>query len=110
MALTRIPVYRVTSRPNLFMGGDRELVMFSAIIAFALIFALQTLASIFVGVVFWMVTVFFLRLMAKYDPHLRHIYLKDVKYLRYYAPHSSPSYANSNLQESFYKNPDTIYR
>ncbi len=110
MALTRVRVYRVTSRPNLFLGGDRELVMFTAIISFALIFALQTLAALIVGVAFWMFSVYCLRLMAKDDPQLRSIYLTDVKYQKRYAPYSSPSYVNSNLQESFYKNPDTLYR
>lgn len=109
MALTTIPVYRVTSRPNLFLGGDRELVMFTAIIAFALIFALQTLSTVVVGVVFWMFSVFCLRLMAKSDPMLRHIFLKDMKYDKYYFPESSPSYENSNLQASFYTDPDTMY-
>jgi type IV secretion system protein VirB3 len=109
MALTKVAVYRVTSRPNLFLGGDRELVMFTGVISAALIFALQTFSTIVVGVLFWMFAVFALRLMAKYDPHLRRIYLRDIQYQKYYAADSSPSYANSNLQESFYRNPDTIY-
>lgn len=110
MALTKVSVYRVTSRPNLFLGGDRELVMFTGIISTALIFALQTFSTIVVGALFWMFAIFVLRLMAKYDSHLRQIYLRDIKYQKYYAPDSSPSYVNGNLQESFYRNPDTIYK
>jgi hypothetical protein len=41
MALRTIPIRRAGNRENLFMGGDRELVMFSGLLAFALIFSAQ---------------------------------------------------------------------
>ena len=36
MALRAIPIRRAGNRINLFMGGDRELVMFTGLIATAL--------------------------------------------------------------------------
>lgn len=41
MALRAIPIRRAGNRENLFMGGDRELVMFSGLLAGALIFSAQ---------------------------------------------------------------------
>lgn len=45
MALRAIPIRRAGNRHNLFMGGDRELVMFSGLLAFALIFSAQELRA-----------------------------------------------------------------
>jgi type IV secretory pathway TrbD component len=42
MALRAIPIRRAGNRENLFMGGDRELVMFSGLLAGALIFSAKT--------------------------------------------------------------------
>ena len=40
MSLRAITIHRAGNRPSLFMGGDRELVMFAGLLAFALIFGL----------------------------------------------------------------------
>jgi hypothetical protein len=49
MALRKIPIRRAGNRDNLFMGGDRELVMFSGLLAFALVFSAQELRATVVG-------------------------------------------------------------
>ena len=49
MALRTIPIRRAGNRHNLFMGGDRELVMFAGLLAFALIFSAQELRATVVG-------------------------------------------------------------
>jgi type IV secretory pathway TrbD component len=36
MALRRVTIHRAGIRPHLFLGGDRELVLFSGLIAFVL--------------------------------------------------------------------------
>ena len=41
MALRKIPIRRAGNRHNLFMGGDREMVMFSGLLAAILVFAAQ---------------------------------------------------------------------
>ena len=51
MALRTIPIRRAGNRDNLFMGGDRELVMFSGLLAFALVFSAQELRATVVGIV-----------------------------------------------------------
>ncbi|MET0618557.1 MAG: VirB3 family type IV secretion system protein, partial [Luteibacter sp.] len=38
MAIRTVPIRRAGNRDNLFMGGDRELVLFSGLLAAALIF------------------------------------------------------------------------
>ena len=53
MALRTIPIRRAGNRDNLFMGGDRELVMFSGLLAAVLIFAAQDWTAAMIGVAMW---------------------------------------------------------
>lgn len=103
MALRTVPIRRAGNRDNLFMGGDRELVMFSGLMAFALIFSAQELRATVIGLVLWFGALFALRLMAKSDPKLRLVYLRHRKYKRYYAPRSTPFRLNPNSQGKQYK-------
>ncbi|HCB2140854.1 TPA: conjugal transfer protein TrbD, partial [Escherichia coli] len=80
MALRTIPIRRAASRTNLFMGGDRELVMFSILLAAVLIFTSQDWIAAGVGIGIWGGALFLLRKMAKSDPMLRHVYLRSLKY------------------------------
>ncbi|HNK51399.1 MAG TPA: conjugal transfer protein TrbD, partial [Nitrospira sp.] len=68
MALRKIPIRRAGNRDNLFMGGDRELVMFSGLLAFALVFSAQELRATVVGLLLWFGALYALRIMAKADP------------------------------------------
>ena len=45
MALRKVPIRRIGNRHNLFMGGDRELVMLSGLLAFALVFNAQEMRA-----------------------------------------------------------------
>ena len=48
MSIRRVPIYRVGQKPITVLGGDRELVMFAGLLAFALAFAAVTwLATLF---------------------------------------------------------------
>lgn len=96
MALRTAPIRRAGNRPNLFMGGDRELVMFSALMAGALIFSAQDWRATAFGAVLWPFSLFFLRLMAKSDPLMRKVYLRHRAYQRYYAAHSTPFRSNGH--------------
>lgn len=80
MALRTIPIRRVASRTNLFMGGDRELVMFSILLAAVLIFTSQDWIAAGVGFAIWGGSLALLRRMAKSDPLLRQVYLRSLKY------------------------------
>lgn len=90
MALRTVPIHRVGNRHNLFMGGDRELVMFSGLLSFALIFTAQEWGATAFGLVLWFVSLFLFRLMAKSDPQLRPVYLRHRRYKAYYPPRSTP--------------------
>ena len=90
MALRTVTIHRATNRQNLFMGGDREMVMFSGLMAGALIFTAQELRATIFGLFLWFGALFILRLAAKSDPQLRHVYLRSRRYAPYYPPHSTP--------------------
>lgn len=91
MTLRTIPIRRVASRTNLFMGGDRELVMFSILLAAVLIFATQDWIAAGVGIVIWAGALTLLRKMAKSDPMMRQVYMRSLKYNQsYYAPRATP--------------------
>jgi type IV secretion system protein TrbD len=103
MALRKIPIRRAGNRTNLFMGGDRELVMFAGLLAFALIFSAQELRATVFGLALWFTTLYACRLMAKHDPKMRQVYLRHRRYKRFYAPRSTPFRANSSSQGRQYK-------
>lgn len=103
MALRTIPIRRAGNRQNLFMGGDRELVMFAGLMAFALIFAAQEWKATVVGLLLWFGALFLCRLMAKSDPKLRFVYMRHRKYKPYYPARSTPFRENTFSQGRQYK-------
>lgn len=103
MALRTVAIRRSGNRPNLFMGGDRELVMFSGLLAFALIFSAFELQATLFGIILWVFALFALRLMAKHDPQLRPVYLRHRKYKAYYPARSTPFVINSPTQAEQYR-------
>ena len=88
--LKATPIHRSANRTNLFMGGDRELVMFSGLLAATLIFASMNWLAAIVGVFLWVSAIYLLRLMAKSDPKMRYVYLRHIKYAPYYPARSTP--------------------
>lgn len=103
MALRTIPIRRAGNRHNLFMGGDRELVMLAGLLAFALIFNAQELQATAVGLLLWFGALFACRRMAKADPQMRPVYMRHRKYRPYYPPRSTPYRVNTNSQGRQYK-------
>lgn len=103
MALRDIPIRRAGNRPNLFMGGDRELVMFAALLAVALIFAAQEWRATFFGIGLWFGALYVLRLMAKADPLMRRVYLRHRQYRAYYPARSTPWRDNTTKQGKRYQ-------
>jgi len=103
MALKKTSIRKIGTRENLFMGGDRKLVMVAGLMAFSLIFnAQETRATVF-GIVLWVGALFALRLAAKSDPKLRHVYMRHRKYKRYYPARSTPFRVNTRSQGKQYK-------
>jgi type IV secretory pathway TrbD component len=103
MSLRTIPIRRAGNRHNLFMGGDRELVMFSGLMAFALIFSAQELRATVFGLLLWFGALYLCRLMAKADPRLRSVYMRHRKYRPYYPARSTPFRVNTRSQGKQYK-------
>jgi type IV secretory pathway TrbD component len=102
MSLRAIPIRRAGNRHNLFMGGDRELVMFAGLLAFALVFSAQELRATVLGVLLWFANLHALRMMAKSDPKLRSVYLRHRKYRSYYPARSTPFRLNTRSQGKQY--------
>ena len=94
MALRTAPFHRSLTRPNLFLGGDRELTMLSGLCSFALMFVALTVTAFVYGILLWLICLFLLRQMAKSDPDMRHVYLRHIRYAKNYPPRSCPLYEN----------------
>ena len=104
-ALERVSIHRALTRSNLFLGCDRELVMFAGLLSGTMIFYAFEWKSAIVGVLFWFLAVYLLRLMAKHDPKLRNIYMRHRLYKSYYPPLSSPWRNNPESQGKQYRDP-----
>jgi type IV secretory pathway TrbD component len=103
MALRTLPIRRAGNRSSLFMGGDRELVMLSGVMAFALIFSAAELRATVVGIVLWFAALFVFRWMAKVDPRMRQVYLRHRRYAAYYPPRATPFRNNTTAQGRQYR-------
>ncbi len=88
--LQRNRIHRALSRPNLLMGADRELVLITGLAAVILIFVVLTVYSAILGVAIWIFIVGLLRVMAKSDPLMRHVYIRHISYKAHYKPTSAP--------------------
>ncbi len=89
-SLQRHCIHRALSRPNLLLGADRELVLTTGIAAVILIFVVLTVYSALFGIAVWMIVVGLLRIMAKSDPLMRHVYLRHISFKPYYKATASP--------------------
>jgi type IV secretory pathway TrbD component len=89
--LRRTALHRALHRANLLLGGERELVLITAIICGGLaVSALNVVASAIGGGV-WVIAIGLLRMMAKADPQMSRIYLRQLRYRAYYPPRSRPA-------------------
>lgn len=79
-----IKFHQSANRPNLLMGGDRELVLVSALMAAILVFAMGNFWGIPLGVVLWLVCVAVLSRLGKADPMMRAVYLRHIRYKMFY--------------------------
>jgi type IV secretion system protein VirB3 len=89
-ALHRHRIHRALSRPNLLMGADRELVLVTGLASAILIFVVLTVYSALFGISLWVAIIGLLRMMAKSDPLMRHVYIRHIRYRHHYRPTSSP--------------------
>ena len=101
--LRRVPIHRVGYRPNLFLGGDRELTMYAIFLNFSLAATALNWFATAVAVLLSAASVYLLRKMAKADPRMRDVYFRHRKYSRYYPARSTPFRENTRSQEKLYK-------
>lgn len=103
MGIRTVPIRRAGNRDNLVLGGDRELVMFAGLLAGALIFSAHELKAGVFGLLLWMCALQVFRIMAKADPKMRFVYLRQRRYRPYYAPRSTPFRVNGPAEEAQYR-------
>lgn len=92
--LRHTPIQRALHRDNLVMGGERELVLLSAVICGGLIITAQNLVAVFVCVPLWLIILFLLRKLAKTDAHMSRVFIRQRAFRPYYPPRSTPFYRN----------------
>jgi type IV secretory pathway TrbD component len=88
--LRRTPVYRALTRPNLFLGGERELVLITAIVCAGVAASGVNIVAAAVGLTVWLLCIGVFRMMAKADPRMSKVYLRQLKYRPYYPARSRP--------------------
>ena len=86
-----IVIHQSANRPHLLLGGDRELVLFAALLSAMLVFALVTWWGVLAGILLWFLAIAVLSRMGKADPLLRHVYLRHLRYQAFYPAKSSVS-------------------
>ncbi|WP_432737292.1 conjugal transfer protein TrbD [Maridesulfovibrio sp. FT414] len=85
-----IAIHRSLHRKTLVMGGDRELVMLSAVIALTVGVGGKTMPSIAAAIVYWIVSLLIFRRMAKEDPQMLQVWLRHRKQQDFYPARSTP--------------------
>ncbi len=89
--MRRTPIHRALVRPHLLLGGERELVLVTIIIAVGLSVTSQNLVAAVVSLLIWLVVMAAIRWMASVDPLLSKVYLRSLRFKPYYPARSRPS-------------------
>jgi type IV secretion system protein VirB3/type IV secretion system protein VirB4 len=84
-----VPIRQSLHRHNQVFGAERELVMFSALIAFLVGVGGLTLISGVAALLFWICALFVLRAMAKSDPVMSKVWLRHINQQDYYPARAS---------------------
>lgn len=103
MALRSKPLYRVGHRPNHFLGGDREVVLFFGVLGGALLIQGGSLAAKLIGLGLWLFGLRWARDMVKRDPLWRQIWQRRRLYRGVYRARSTSFRDNSPLQGQRYR-------
>ena len=89
MSARLLPIHQSLHRHAHVLGAERELVMTSALIALLVGVGGLTVVSIVSAAVFWLVTLFALRRMAKADPIMSRVWLRHIKQQEFYPAKAS---------------------
>lgn len=77
--------------------------MFTGLLVFALVFSAVELRATVIGVTLWVVALYLLRKMAKADPLMRKVYMRQRRYKTYYPARSTPFRKNTDIQGKQYR-------
>ncbi|AIL64741.1 Conjugal transfer protein TrbD [Rickettsiales bacterium Ac37b] len=87
-ALRKIIIHKSLTRTQMLLGGERSLVLMSALSSFiiGLIISLgmSFMMGVIIGAMLWLIEIFLLRNMARSDPLISKVYLRSCKYKSYY--------------------------
>lgn len=89
MTLRTTHLPRALSRPSLVLGGERELILTSGIVTVGLGVIGMNPVSLAYAVIAFPLAVWGLRRLAKVDPMMSKVYLRQLKYQGYYPARSS---------------------
>jgi type IV secretion system protein VirB3 len=79
-----IVIHQSTNRPNLILGGDRELVLVMVMVSVALAFSLASWWGVLLSAALWIASVAVLQRMGKADPLMRQVYFRHIRYRAFY--------------------------
>jgi type IV secretion system protein VirB3 len=89
-ALRRTAIHRALHRPNLILGGEREPVLVTAILCGGVAVSALNVVAALIGLGVWLISIGFLRMMAKADPQISKVYLRQLRYPVYLPARSRP--------------------
>jgi type IV secretion system protein VirB3 len=84
------------------LGGEREPTLMMAIVAAGLAVSGQNLVAVIVAAMLWFGCIGLFRQMAKADPQMSRVYMRQIKYRGYYPPRSRPYRDAEKSSQSFY--------
>lgn len=86
--LRKTKFLRVFYRPNLLLGGERGLVLYSAFASGTLTLTSMNLIAGILALAIWIGSLWALRKMAKSDALMSKVYLRQTRYRAYYPARS----------------------
>lgn len=87
MQPARTRVRQSLLRPLLILGGERELVFGSGMLAAILVFSLGDLKLAAIGAGFWFLSLIAFQRMAKHDPQMLRVYIRHLNKKIFYPAH-----------------------
>lgn len=88
--LRHTPMYRALFRNQLLLGCDPKVLIIVALAAISMIVMVMRPLGIAAALIFFMISLYLLRLMGKADPLMRDVYRRHIEYQQYYPASSRP--------------------
>lgn len=84
-----VVIHQSLMRPLLVMGGERNLVLMTGMVAGIFIFSLHQWWAALAGVLLWTVGVWALQALAKLDAQFSAVYIRHLRFRRFYQSQAS---------------------